>query len=218
MPKIHVVFDKKRGCGWRKGGGLYLRTDSMGAFCGKLPLELTVCPVCHAGIKPSRGFTWVDSDALFAGKKCSAFFDCQNRDGLPPCPLDKGVGMAGLLWVGEKYYPTDIDFIKESRELGISRRLARIPREFKIGKTFILLAHRKTRFSKNDLRPAIFTVFKPDRIEYVVKGTETEEKLDLLEKRGFTLVHVIRKGVIEDIFNQLPKRLEKFVVKDDDSI
>jgi hypothetical protein len=36
-----------------------------------------------------------------------------------------------------------------------------------------------------------FTMFKPDRIEYVVKGTETQEELQRKVKQGLTLVRVI---------------------------
>jgi hypothetical protein len=34
-------------------------------------------------------------------------------------------------------------------------------------------------------------MFKPTRIEYIVTGKETEEELDAMEKRGFTLIDVI---------------------------
>jgi len=56
MPK--TVKDKIRGCGWRKPGGLYLKSSSMFSTCGKLPLEIEVCSCCGAGIKPARGWTW----------------------------------------------------------------------------------------------------------------------------------------------------------------
>jgi hypothetical protein len=45
-------------------------------------------------------------------------------------------------------------------------------------------------------RAAIFSVVRPQRIEYVVKGDETIEELDALEKRGFTLVKDV---VVEDL-------------------
>jgi hypothetical protein len=35
-------------------------------------------------------------------------------------------------------------------------------------------------------------VFKPSRIEYIVKGDETQDELDALEARGLTLVRVER--------------------------
>lgn len=41
--------------------------------------------------------------------------------------------------------------------------------------------------------PAIFHVFCPARVEYVVKEDDPEEKLNKLEERGFSLVKVIPK-------------------------
>jgi hypothetical protein len=35
-------------------------------------------------------------------------------------------------------------------------------------------------------------MFKPARIEYIITGKETDEELDAMEKRGFTLIDVIR--------------------------
>ncbi len=65
-----IKNESKRGCGYRKQGGLYLMAGGPSAECGKLPLELTVCPCCGAGIKPARGWTWVNAEALFASKQC----------------------------------------------------------------------------------------------------------------------------------------------------
>jgi hypothetical protein len=50
---------------------------------------------------------------------------------------------AGILWIGEKYYPTKQDFLHEAHTRGISRRVAQIPKELKVGETLVLLAHRK---------------------------------------------------------------------------
>ena len=62
---IETRITAPRGCGLRKPGGLYLVAGAPNAPCGKLPLELTVCPCCGQGIKFARGWTWVDADRLF---------------------------------------------------------------------------------------------------------------------------------------------------------
>jgi hypothetical protein len=46
-----------------------------------------------------------------------------------------------MIWIGEKFYKTPADFDREGAELGISRRIAAVPRGFKIGETWVLLAH-----------------------------------------------------------------------------
>lgn len=144
MEGIETREDHVRGCGWRKEGGLYLITDGGGRVCYKLPVPLDICPTCGAGIKFSRGFTWIDSDKLLGDRGCA-----------PPA-LDGGVsycdecalalprlGRAGLIWIGEQFYKTPLDFTREAARLGISRRIASVPRDFEVGKTWILLAHLK---------------------------------------------------------------------------
>jgi hypothetical protein len=71
-----------------------------------------------------------------------------------------------------------------------------VPRGFKIGETWVALAHRKAISgygNKPDeivYKPGIFHVFCPSRIEYVVKDDDSDDKLEKLEKRGISLVRV----------------------------
>lgn len=203
MATIHDRKERARGCGFRKPGGIYLVAPELGHPCGKLPLALTRCPCCDAGIKPSRGWTWIDSGPLFSRQVCT--FRCGEdhptaaalgvllRGG---CALGQpdAVGRAGLLWVGEQFYPSPRAFCAEADDMGISRRISKVPRGFELGKTWVMLAHRLTIPVQEDgepgFLPGIFRAFLPQRIEYVVKGTETELELERLEKRGFTLVRV----------------------------
>ncbi|MHC1765901.1 MAG: hypothetical protein AB9869_16655 [Verrucomicrobiia bacterium] len=99
MPvEIRTVVDHQRGCGWRKPG-LYLVADAPAAYCGKLPHPLTRCPCCDAGIKPTRGFTWINARMLLEGVECKALrystLACQS------CSLTHPPEKAGLIWVGE---------------------------------------------------------------------------------------------------------------------
>ena len=191
MPTINKSIEAARGCGYRKKGGIYLVSGGFAKPCGLLPLELTVCPCCGQGIKPARGFTWVEHD-IFGDKVCE-MGGCSSR-----ClPFNGQAGKMGLLWVGGSFYPNTAAFMKEARAQGISRRIAQIPRDFVVGSTWVLLAHREVVFidefkQEAERKPAIFSAFLPERIEYVVKGDETEEELERLEKRGLTLVDVVR--------------------------
>lgn len=114
------------------------------------------------------------------------------------------MGKSGLIWVGEQFYKTQEDFLREARSMGISRRVSVVPKGFKLG-TWVLLAHRRgvphqedipdglfAEFEVKQTRwiPAIFSVFKPFALEYVVKGGETEEELERLVRRGLTPVKV----------------------------
>ena len=52
-----MSVEARRGCGYRKVGGLYLVGPKLEAGCGRLPL-VHVCPVCQSGIKQTRGWVW----------------------------------------------------------------------------------------------------------------------------------------------------------------
>lgn len=208
---VKTVVDSKRGCGWRKEGGLYLRADGLHQPCGKLPLPLTVCPCCHAGIKPSRGWTWIAPRPLFAAVEC-----LNDPKACLSCVLSNPPERAGLLWIGEKFYPKPSDWIKEAHRLGVSRRISAVPKDFKIGQTWVFAAHIHAIDHKelcacrctvgkdcgtchgegwvHSFSPAIFHVFRPSRIEYVTKGNETPDQLKALAERGITPVKVQREG------------------------
>lgn len=195
---IRTVIEKKRGCGFRVPGGIYLRTDGIGRLCGALPIELTVCPTCHHGIKPARGWTWINIAELAAVRGCHLEQDLEK--GCGDCPIaDAKIQMAGLLWIGEKFYSTVGFFSAEAASMGISRRITMVPRGFKLGETWVALAHRKAVIFPPNLlgegpvfKPGIFHIFMPKRIEYVVRDDDSDAKLETMEKRGFYLVRVVR--------------------------
>jgi hypothetical protein len=184
---IPTVYEGARGCGLRKPGALYLMADTPNLGCPLMPVELDVCPCCGHGIKPARGWTWVDADAI-----CNPHWHGSD-DHTAVCPLGYPLGKAGLIWIGEQFYKTPAEFLNEARRMGISRRITAVPRDFKVGETWVLLAHRKAIVSTDGLDEAdaaIFTMFRPDRIEYVVRGDETDDELEALTKRGIQPVIV----------------------------
>lgn len=209
-----VRHDNLRGCGYRKPGGIYLIGPPLGASCCKLPHPLDICPCCGQGIKPSRSWTWIDPGALFGDKPCT---DPSTKmiaeDYLQigkKCPLEfpEKLGRAGLLWIGAEFYPTPADFLKEAAKMGISRRIPHVPRDFKLGETWVLLAHQAGIVTKEPVlelvdeelvdtgktisieKSAIFSVFRPSALEYVTKGNETQDELEHIIKRGLLPVKV----------------------------
>jgi hypothetical protein len=183
---IEVRVDSERGCGWRKAGGLYLVSSGLSRPCGMLPVRLERCPTCDCGIKPTRGWTWVNAEALVAGKTCDA-----DAAACAACPLSQGIGRAGLLWIGEQFYATPEDFTREAARMGVSRRISAVPRGFELGKTWVLVAHRKVfRNPDGSYTGGIFHAFTPSAVEYVVKGDETEEQLAKMIEDGVTPVRV----------------------------
>jgi hypothetical protein len=93
----------------------------------------------------------------------------------------------GLMWVGESNYSADT-FMNEARTLGVSKRIAGVPRNFEPGKTVVLLAHPHA-INKKDA--GIFAAFIPQRVEMLIWQSEaTDDKLKELESRGITAIIV----------------------------
>ena len=207
---MRTSYEGSRGCGTRKGGGLYLMSDGVGIECGLLPVELHVCPTCGTGIKPARGWTWIEPDGLLPHHdEYTGEIDRERLENIaqpPPhegCPLNvPGLlgERAGLLWIGEQFYKTPAAWLAEGREMGFSRRVKAVPKGFVLGETWVLAAHRKAipasweweSGGSEELKaqPGIFHIWMPERIEYVVKGTETPEEIAALEARGIEPVIV----------------------------
>ena len=102
-------------------------------------------------------------------------------------------GKVGLLWVGGQFYPKPSDWTAEALRQGVSRRIPALPKGFELGKTFVFVAHREAiTLGPDEFMPAVFHVFKPRAVEFVVRGTETDDELAAIRKRGITPVRVER--------------------------
>lgn len=204
-----MAVEAKRGCGFRKVGGLYLVGAGTGAQCDRLPIAIEVCPCCGGGIRQSRGWSWVDIAGLVGGDHKNVVvtnseltgevrteFPCHCMSGL--CPLCHNVakmGRGGLIWVGTQFYPTIEAFEAEARAQGISRRIAAIPRGFKLGDVVLFAHPRGVLQSTGELTgkyvPAIFRVWRPSRLERIFDESKRgSDEVAAAEKRGETPVFV----------------------------
>lgn len=209
------MTEQRRACGWRKIGGMYLVGGSAAAPCDFLPYELTTCRHCGAGVKPCRGFTWLTRS--FFGpvtclETCRAFKEYRLAAGRvsAPCPMDAPPDeLFGLLWIGERFYPTPADFMREAGAQGISRRISQVPKNLILGETWVMLAHRRAVLiepapadpeleppaalggGSYRIAPAIFSMFRPTAIEKILThDLATPEEIASLERRGITPVIV----------------------------
>jgi hypothetical protein len=238
-----MAIEAARGCGFRKVGGLYLVGGELAAPCDRLPFALDVCPCCGAGIKYTRGWTWIDPVRLFDGDH-ESLCDCG-----PGCPVcwpsihfdqesdEPRAGQAGLLWIGEKFYSTPLDFLTEGMAQGISRRISTIPHHFKIGVTWVFFAHIKAAIAQvrdedglfkvySDFVPGIFAAFKPRRIERIVLQSEFEtwkrgdDLLSNPEQMGDATLDEIFTPADTEVFSRLQSDVYRGVtlvpVPDDD--
>lgn len=206
--EVEISVESKRGCGWRHSGndgvGLYLMGSGIWEACERLPFPLTVCPCCGAGIKFSRGFTWIDPVELFhdgAEPIChhhnpeygiSSVSDGHAHTACPLCyPYDVAGERAGLMWVGDRYYSPQ-SFAREAAERGISKRIASVPNDFVFGEHFVFLAHIKAVSDLSQWQigqeikctPGVFMVFKPSHVDLVIDdATRVPEKAQRLAEQ-----------------------------------
>ena len=206
-----MAVEERRGCGFRKVGGMYLCGEYIGSPCDRMPFPLITCPVCGQGIKVSRGFTQVNPYQLWGIHR-----DC--KDHFRPCFLcDPQDEPAYIMNVGQKYYSPE-SFLDEAHHMGISKRIPFIPKGLELGKTVIYLAHPKAcevkepaalqeamaiveeaqtkqpkllEAERTEKKLGIFCAFIPKGVEKLVWESElTDEKREQLEKRGITPVPI----------------------------
>lgn len=210
-----MAVEAKRGCGYRKIGGLYLVGGGAGVPCDRLPLALDICPCCGGGIKQTRAWTWVNVAMLVQGphkvpgpggqrNSCMEALD----QSCTFCAAPELIGKAGLLWIGEQFYKTPGAFLAEGVAQGFSRRIGTVPRNFIPGETWVLLAHPKAVRIVDPLPdelppgvlcatpaarrvPGIFYLWRPTRIEKIcVESQRGTDEIAALQKRGIVPVFV----------------------------
>jgi len=214
-----MAQEAKRGCGYRKVGGYYLIGGQLSAPCDRLPYKLEVCPVCGAGVKPSRGFTQINPLHLFG-----YHLDC--HDEYRPCIVcDPKDEVAYMMNVGEKFYRTPEIFMEEARAMGVSKRIPFVPKELKLGKTVIYLCHPKAfevyDYDKNEVLAQIpkvigtalereLNVFGPSTLN-VCENVPQVEQIDFLQAQGALFTAEKKKKVYGIFAAFIPQRVEKLL-------
>lgn len=194
-----MAVEAKRGCGFRKVGGLYLMGEGLAMPCPALPFRLNPCSTCGHVLKAARAIAFKPKGAIMPSMMCEAH-------GCVACPLaamppDQPCGLQA---VSQKFY-TPQSFRAESESLGVSRRISAIPRELEIGKTWVFLAYSQHKTATlppdgagfqqvvPDDYQEVFYAFRPSRIELVVSPSwkaAHAEQVAYHEKKGVVLVEV----------------------------
>lgn len=201
-----MAVEAKRGCGFRKAGGLYLVSDGLSEPCDRLPIPVVPCPCCGERIQQVRGFQWVTRDYALKGARPCNLNDEHKHSACVVCnPSIMSQEKYGLIWVGEAFYPTMDDWATEAGKLGVSKRVSAIPKGVEIGVTWVLVAHPKgipnpaakagtglDEVSADEkFLPAICSAFRVKRIELIVTPSMKVQKwVKDLVKKGVTLVEV----------------------------
>lgn len=146
-----MAVEARRGCGFRRVGGLYVVGGGLSAPCDRMPFPLDRCKTCGGGIKFTRGPQWLQPDFFEPhymperNTKCLDESPCPvcvngGSDESPSASPDDLFGPHLLLWIGRGHYTPEA-YLKESHELGVSRRLSAMPKGLVLGETWVLLAH-----------------------------------------------------------------------------
>lgn len=201
---VPVLYEPSRGCGDRKPGGLYLMGSGIEAICGRLNINIKICPTCGEHLRFNRGYQWINFKEYMGGN-CTNNCAC-HEFGCPIC-LSDSLEKALFMWVGAKHY-TPENFLQEAHEREVSKRIgtSKIPKGIELGKTWVLLAHLKAgtqeetivdpktneEKKKNKVVPAIFYAFRVMRVEKILteKQAKDEEYIEKLREQGITPVIV----------------------------
>ena len=139
-----MAVETKRGCGYRRVGGLYLVGGGLSAPCDRMPYPLDRCRTCGGGVKFTRGHAWLQPDffSVHVAPKhpLDTRQECLDSSPCPVCHNRDDFGSHLLLWIGRSHYSPDA-FLLESLNLGVSRRIAALPKGLVLGETWVLLAH-----------------------------------------------------------------------------
>lgn len=195
-----MATEARRGCGYRKVGGLYIVSGTNFDFCHRTPVKTPE-------IEFFRGYKEINPYHTIGGR-CNKFHEIELRNGganyhcylCSICNPPDQDHMHGLMFVGEGYY-TPESFMNEAVKLGVSKRISKIPENLVLGDSIIYVAYKYMKFPLKDndgkifaweSMPAIFMSFVPDRIEKIITESQSknEELMKGLEEKGITPVIV----------------------------
>lgn len=208
--RVKTVQRLERGCGYRKTHGLYLVGGGIAHVCDRLPLVIEPCPCCGERPRFSRGIQRIDFPRIY-GDHTDGVLECECPKTCPVCWPSSWSHYCDneqhhntwLMWVGKDY--TMESFIEEALKIGVSKKIAHIPKDLVVGRDWVFLARKNAnpdepisvtilghRTQKQDL---IFYAFRSQRIEYIITEEEANntEFVETLIERGIT--PVIEKDV-----------------------
>lgn len=192
-----MAVEQKRGCGYRKVGGLYLVGDGKGERCDRLPMAIIPCPTCGEEPRFHRAISKINPLRIFGlheEQMVCADMVPGNYD-----PICSPSDVAFLMWVGKEY--TANTFAVEARQMGVSKRIHQIPKDFQIGIDWVWLGklnlippEGKTLALDSNERgygSGIFTIFKPTSIEKIItESRSTSGEAEKLKEQGIVPIVV----------------------------
>jgi len=210
-----MAVEKIRGCGYRKVGGVYLVGDGLGYGCDRLPMAIIPCAICGEEPRFNQGISRIDPYNLWGQHSSDSdsppCLDTNITDVVCFPPIASEIFKDGnvstldigmyLQWVGKDY--TAQSFMNEARDMGVSKRIPKIPNDLVIGKSWVYLAKANLVpntsqawlpgevTEKRGYGPGVFYAFKPTAIEMIITESQDKDgKGGELEKQGIKAVVV----------------------------
>lgn len=163
-----MAVESKRGCGYRKVGGIYLCGTGISMICERLPLHIPVCPVCGETIRFLRSMRKINPKKLFG--ICQENHTCHQYN----CKICNPPEKAWLMWVGREYTPES--FRDEAEKLGVSKRIPFIPSDLGMGDWVWLAYNDIFKIDKKHYEAGIFYAFKVTKIEKIITTSQSKNK------------------------------------------
>lgn len=197
-----MAVEARRGCGYRKVGGLYLVGAGLGASCDRLPLPIVPCATCGEEPRFHRSIARINPARLWGGHLVEPDArPCHDQMLLADDPICATPQMSYLMWVGTEYTPES--FTYEAQTLGtVSKRISFLPDEFEPGANWVFLAYLHLippvgrSFSmipaqRRGYKPGVFYAFRPQRVEKIITQSQAQSgEAEKLKAQGITPIVV----------------------------
>lgn len=196
----------RRGCGFRYPG-LYLFGSGIATSCDRLPMKIPICPCCGETIRALRSVRIFDPNKMFGIHFTGEVDEPEIIDYTVPrqtcdcdvsCPACHPPTKAGLMWIGERYYPTPKDFIREAAQQGVSKRIPTVPKGLAPG-DWVFLAHPNANEFDLDHPERIVYAFQIQEIQQVLTAAQASDPKFIAKVRERGYVPVIETGPVIEI-------------------
>ena len=184
-----------RGCGTRKKGGTYLFCDLQNvAPCPSLPIKLPDrCPTCGEELEQFRGIKVVNPQKYFVVPQ-KVITKCPGGTCLACYPPEIGA----VMWVGKKYYSA-ASFTSEALRMGISKRIAKIPKGLKVSDPIYFVHPEAFPPEAGKVRgePGIFLAARVSAYHRIIDETQEKDEAFIKELEGLGITPVIEFDATE---------------------
>jgi hypothetical protein len=190
---IDETIEAKRRFGWREPGTWWLAGGQIWTeeFCGRLPMEQQDhCQYCGFRLIKRFGWKWIEPRVIVDR------YPCNRPPGLcvDACPFYPTRERVGLVWL-PRYYSGARQWYEECQEAGPLLKIDKLPDggvnfNDEIDGDLVYVYYRAFRPKKE--QGSIVAAYKPDRLEYVVKDSDSELSIWSMAMDNIRVLRVLK--------------------------